>query len=198
MRIIISTLSPLRGPDWFRDAHLPPSRKAEYKQVCSLLLLRASVLPINRERAPSGNFSHAVRSSRKAEALSTLLSQLTSLLQVQSYNTLHPACHLLSFSISKSPKNRRLTNRHSTPYKHWKIFQNLTATEQASHHWPSGMPFGNSTESLPVYWNLIVSHLLSRRHNMTSLRTPYVPHGLLTPTCVKKNGVALRYALQAV
>ena len=72
MRSLISTLSPLRGPDWFRFAHLPPSRKAKYKQVYPLLLPRASVLPINRERAPSGLFAHAVRAFRKVVVLCTL------------------------------------------------------------------------------------------------------------------------------
>ena len=71
------------------------------------------------------------RKKDRPEVLCYLYSQL----QVQSYNTLYPACHLLSFSISKSPKNRSLTNRHSTPYKLWKNFQNLTATEQAEPPW---------------------------------------------------------------
>ena len=51
------------------------------------------------------------REKDRLEVLCFLYSQL----QVQSYNTIYPACHLLSFNISKSPKNRSLTNRHSTP-----------------------------------------------------------------------------------
>ena len=65
---------------------------------------------------------------------SSLNSPLSSQSQVQSYNTLHPDCHLLSFSISKTSKNKRLTYRNSVHYKHLKIFQNLTATAHANPH----------------------------------------------------------------
>ena len=45
---------PAKGGFDFRFAHLPPSRKAQYKQVCPLLLLRASVPPILRGEHHAG------------------------------------------------------------------------------------------------------------------------------------------------
>ena len=50
---------------------------------------------------------------------------------MQRYNTPHPACHLLSFSIRKKSKNMLVTHRHSAPYKRRKIFKNFPVTERA-------------------------------------------------------------------
>ena len=61
-------------------------------------------------RLVGSNSCHAVRASRKVVNSSTLTVPR---LQVQSYNTLHPTCHLLAFSIAKISENMRLTNRHS-------------------------------------------------------------------------------------
>ncbi len=44
---------------------------------------------------------------------------------LQRYNTPHPICHLLSFSIRKKRKIYHLTHRYSAHYKRWKIFQNF-------------------------------------------------------------------------
>ena len=52
------------------------------------------------------------REKDRLEVLCFLYSQL----QVQSYNTLYPICHLLSFSIAKISKNLHLTNRHTITY----------------------------------------------------------------------------------
>ena len=68
-------------------------------------------------KCPNDEKGRTEGKTRQGKYRPEVLCYLYSQLQVQSYNTLYPACHLLSFSISKSPKNRSLTNRHSTPYK---------------------------------------------------------------------------------
>ena len=53
---------------------------------------------------------------------------------MQRYNTPNPIWHLLSFSIRKIGKNKRVNNRYSTSYKRKNIFENFPVVRANGTH----------------------------------------------------------------